>query len=444
MDYKVYSTWNFRTMPQLKDFSEERLIEMEVVSNVLPFKTNNYVVEQLIDWDSVPNDPIFNLTFPRKEMLLPHHYEEMEKLIKEKADPKLIKETADRIRMQLNPHPAGQVEHNVPVLNGEPLPGIQHKYRETMLFFPSQGQTCHAYCSFCFRWPQFVGLNKIKFAMKEADKLAEYARQHPFISDVLFTGGDPAIMKTDILEAYIRPLLESKTITTIRIGTKALSYWPYRFTEDDDAEKLMDLFADVAKAGKHLTIMAHVNNVVELKTTAVQKAIKTIRSTGAQIRTQSPLLRNINDSPEAWRDMWKKQVSLGMVPYYMFVVRDTGAQHYFGITLFRAWQIFREAYSQVSGISRTVRGPSMSAGPGKVHVLGVQEINGEKAFVLEFLQARNPEWVRVPFFAKFNPKAIWLNDLKPFYGEKFFYEDDYKRITAEKELQHKKSHQVEV
>lgn len=38
----------------------------------------------------------------------------------------------------------------IPELEGRPLPGIQHKYRETVLFFPAQGQTCHAYCSFCF------------------------------------------------------------------------------------------------------------------------------------------------------------------------------------------------------------------------------------------------------------------------------------------------------
>ena len=39
--------------------------------------------------------------------------------------------------------------------------GLQHKYRETVLFFPAQGQTCHAYCTYCFRWPQFVGLDDL-------------------------------------------------------------------------------------------------------------------------------------------------------------------------------------------------------------------------------------------------------------------------------------------
>ena len=45
----------------------------------------------------------------------------------------------------------------------------------------------------------------------------------------------------------------------------------------------------------------------------------------------------------------------------------------------------------------------MSASPGKVQVLGTQEIHGEKVFVLNFLQGRNPDWVGRPFFAKYDP-----------------------------------------
>jgi len=36
----------------------------------------------------------------------------------------------------------------------------------------------------------------------------------------------------------------------------------------------------------------------------------------------------------------------------MFVARDTGAQHYFSVPLVRAWEIFRKAYTQVSGAAR--------------------------------------------------------------------------------------------
>lgn len=424
---KSYTLANFRDIPQIQKLSEETQFEMEVVGNVLPFKANNYVVEQLIDWDNIPNDPMFVLTFPQKGMLKPNHYDQMSIALKNNSDKKEIANIANEIRLQLNPHPAGQMELNVPTLkDGTKLYGMQHKYKETCLFFPSQSQTCHAYCSFCFRWPQFVGMDQMKFAMKEGEQLVQYLVEHPEITDVLFTGGDPMIMKAKMFSKYIETLIEAKlpNLKTIRIGTKALSYWPYKFLTDDDSEQMLDVFRKITKNGLHLAIMAHFNHLTELSTKSVKHAIQEVRATGAQIRTQSPLLAHINDDADMWGKMWTKQVQLGCIPYYMFVVRDTGAQHYFGIPLIKAHEIFRNAYKKVSGLGRTVRGPSMSATPGKVQVDGVVTVNGEKVISLRFLQGRNPDWVQRPFFAKYDENAIWLDDLKPAFEDKFFFEEE--------------------
>jgi len=424
---KSYTLMNFCTIPQIQQMSEETQFQMEVVGNVLPFKTNNYVVEQLIDWDNVPNDPMYVLTFPQKGMLIPEHYDKMASTLRSGADKKEIARVANDIRLQLNPHPAGQMELNVPQLkDGTKLYGMQHKYDETCLFFPSQSQTCHAYCTFCFRWPQFVGMDEMKFAMREGEQLVQYLKEHPEISDVLFTGGDPMIMKASMFSVYTDALLDAKlpNLKTIRIGTKAVSYWPYKFLTDSDADETLKNFEKIVKSGTHLAIMAHFNHLAELSTDPIKEAIKRIRNTGAQIRTQSPLLAHINDDANMWAEMWQKQVSLGCIPYYMFVVRDTGAQQYFGVPLVKAEKIFRTAFRKVSGLARTVRGPSMSATPGKVHVLGVSEINGQKVMALQLLQGRESEWVGVPFFAKYDENAIWLDDLKPAFGERFFFEDE--------------------
>ncbi|MGL5618266.1 MAG: KamA family radical SAM protein, partial [Tannerellaceae bacterium] len=382
------------------------------------------VTEELINWNDAPNDPIFTLTFPRKEMLSKDQYDAVKNAMKEGKEElaRVVKE----IRMQLNPNPAGQ-EHNVPTLNGVKLKGVQHKYRETVLFFPSQGQTCHAYCTFCFRWPQFSGMSEMKFAMKDGELLQEYLRTHPDVTDVLFTGGDPMTASAKIISSYIEPLLteEFKHIRTIRFGTKSLAYWPYRYLTDNDSNDMIELFEKIVRSGKNVAIQAHFNHPRELSTPAVQLAIQRIRSTGAQIRTQSPVLKHINDKAELWSEMWQKQVDLGCIPYYMFIARDTGSKTFFDLPLEQCWQIFRNAYQQVSGVCRTVRGPSMSATPGKIQILGVTEIKGEKVFALRFLQGRNPEWVGMPFFAKYDPQASWFDDLKPaFDEEKFFFEEN--------------------
>lgn len=437
-NYKAYSLNNFRQIPQIANLTEEQRFDIEVVGNVLPFKTNNYVVEELINWDMVPNDPMFILTFPQKDMLESEHYNEMAALLKKNATKEEIKKTANKIREQLNPHPAGQMEHNVPEIDGVKLTGMQHKYKQTVLFFPSNGQTCHAYCTFCFRWPQFVGMDEWKFAMRETELLVKYIKAHPEVTDILFTGGDPMIMKAKNLAAYIEPLLaeDLPNLQTIRFGTKALGYWPYKFTTDDDAGEMLSLFEKIVKKGKNLAVMAHFNHPVELGTEAVQEAIRAVRATGAQIRTQSPVMKHINDSADVWAEMWRKQVNNNCIPYYMFIARDTGAQEYFAVSLVKAWEIFQKAYQQVSGVCRTVRGPSMSCTPGKVQLLGVSDIpyNGEtkKIMTLRFLQGRNPDWVAKPFFAEYNENARWIDDLKPaFEQSRFFFEDELETVYSE-------------
>jgi len=435
MKYKAYSLSNYLTLPQIEKISAEKKSSIEVVGSVLPFKVSNYVTDELIDWDDYENDPIFHLTFPQKEMLLPHHFNKMAEALVQSSDKQFHKNISNEIRLELNPHPAGQREQNIPKVEGLELLGTQHKYRETVLFFPSSGQTCHSYCTFCFRWPQFVGMDELKFAMKETELLIKYLEIHHEATDILFTGGDPMIMSFKVFEKYIEPFLydyKKTTIQTIRIGTKSLAFWPYKFLTDDDADDFLRLFEKIISKGINLAIMAHFSHPRELATAAVQKAIKRIRNTGAQIRTQSPILRHINDKAEIWSEMWRNQVNFNCIPYYMFVPRDTGAQHYFAVTLLEAWEIWRKAYQNVSGVCRTVRGPSMSCSPGKVQFLGVGEVNHEKVFVLRFLQGRNPDWVARPFFAKYDENAIWMSDLKPAFGEKFFFEDEEETLFGEK------------
>ncbi|MEI2578145.1 KamA family radical SAM protein [Scytonema sp. PRP1] len=437
---RFYGAKDIDQLPQLQQLSAADRMAMKAVAQVLPFRANNYVVEELIDWANIPDDPIFRLTFPQGEMLNPEH---LDKLVwhLNNSQPEDLHQVVSAIRSHLNPHPAGQIEYNVPTLKSDRalrgslqehrVPGIQHKYPETVLIFPTAGQTCHAYCTFCFRWPQFVGMEGMKFATRESGIFQDYLREHKEVTDVLITGGDPLTMKARHLSLYIEPLLSSgfEHIQTIRIGTKSVAYWPYRFVTDEDADDILRLFERVTLAGKHLAIMGHYDHWKEMETEIAQEAIRRIRSTGAQIRTQAPLMHRINDSTEVWIRMWREQVRLGCVPYYMFMERDTGAKEYFEVPIIRAWEIFQQAIQKVSGLARTVRGPVMSALPGKVLVDGVAEIFGEKVFVLSFLQGRDPNWCKRPFFARYDDKASWLTELTPALGEQeFFYEKQLEKI----------------
>ncbi len=423
--FQVFTHRQLDKIAPLEKLPESVRFEIQVVSQVLPFRVNTYVIDELIDWDRAPEDPVFQLIFPQKGMLHPEDYEALAGLIRDQAAAETIKSCVSAIRARMNPHPAGQKDLNLPLLDGQPLAGMQHKYQETVLFFPSQGQVCHSYCTFCFRWAQFIGDKDLKFAANEADNLHRYLAEHTEVTDLLLTGGDPMVMKAKHLRMYLEGLLKPELahVRNLRIGSKSLTFWPYRFVTDEDSQEILQLFRELVAAGKHVAFMAHFNHWQEMDTPVCREAIRRIRATGAEIRTQAPLLRHINDDADQWAKMWQMQVQLGMIPYYLFVERDTGAQHYFEVPLVRCWEIYRDAMKQVPGLCRTARGPSMSAEPGKVEIQGVTEIKGEKVFVLRFIQGRNPDWVQRPFFARYDDQATWLHQLKPAFDEPAFFFD---------------------
>jgi len=296
LKFKPYTRQSIQQAPQWELIPEELQEAVLVVSRVLPFRTNQYVLNELINWNNIPDDPIYRLVFPHQDMLPANEYKILRDLVLVQKDEAAIEKMVRTIRMRMNPHPAGQMTHNVPMMNDEPVRGLQHKYKQTVLFFPSSGQTCHAYCTFCFRWPQFVGMDDFKFDARESNELVSYLKLHPEVTDVLITGGDPLIMNTRSLAGYIEPLLvpELAHIQNIRIGTKSVAYWPQRFVTDKDADELIALFSRVVASGKNLALMGHYNHPVELRPAIAQQAVKRIVGSGATLRMQAPLIRHIN------------------------------------------------------------------------------------------------------------------------------------------------------
>ena len=153
--YRPYTLENISRSACWPLIPEDLREGIRVVGEVLPFRVNEYVISELIDWSKVPDDPIFRLLFPHRDMLPREQYDAVAAALA-RGDRNELSSVVKFVRATLNPHPAGQLSHNVPTADGHTLSGLQHKYRETVLFFPSAGQVCHAYCTFCFRWPQFV------------------------------------------------------------------------------------------------------------------------------------------------------------------------------------------------------------------------------------------------------------------------------------------------
>ena len=410
-----YDNKRIHLLPQLKRLDVITREGMLNAAQIFPVKINSYVADQLVDWNAAPDDPIYRLLFPHPDMLSQWAKDEVNAIREGNFSKEETNDRLRNIRDQMNPHPAGQ-SSNVPKLGKKHVDGVQHKYRETTLYFPKESQTCHSYCSFCFRWPQFVETSAPKFEANDLGVLKSYLQKTLSITDLLLTGGDPMVMNSrrlgNLCDVLLHPDL--KHVSTVRLGTKSLSYWPYRFLTDPDSEQFLDHLKRLTQAGKHVAIMVHINHYREMQTDAFRKSVAALLATGATLRSQAPVIRHVNDDAEVWSKMWMLQTNLGIQPYYMFVERDTGAVDYFSIPLVKAHEIYKAAVSTVSGLARTARGPVMSTDPGKIQILGPVQVNGKRALALTMLQARNPDLVNVPFLAKYSETATWIDQLEPF------------------------------
>ena len=104
--YRPVDLRTVEAAPQWALLEEELRTAIQVVGEVLPFRTNRYVMDQLINWSNVPHDPIFQLVFPQREMLGDEDYAAVERALRAGDQERLAAEVS-RIRMSLNPHPAG-------------------------------------------------------------------------------------------------------------------------------------------------------------------------------------------------------------------------------------------------------------------------------------------------------------------------------------------------
>ncbi len=81
-NYQAVDLRNIAGVPQWSLLDDELREAVEVVGQVLPFRTNRYVLDQLIDWSQVPDDPIFQLVFPQRAMLGPHDFRRLKRLLR--------------------------------------------------------------------------------------------------------------------------------------------------------------------------------------------------------------------------------------------------------------------------------------------------------------------------------------------------------------------------
>lgn len=197
-----------------------------------------------------------------------------------------------------------------------PVPGVVHKYHGRLLLIAA-GQ-CAINCRYCFR-RQFPYADN-HLSRSQWQTALDYIRDRTELREVILSGGDPLVLNDRQLRWLSGELAALGHLDKLRVHTRLPIVAPSRITDE-----LLDWFA-----GSRLkpVLVLHCNHPNEIDS-AVRKALARLREAGVTLLNQAVLLRGVNDSEAALRDLSETLFAAGVLPYYLHQLdRVQGAAHF--------------------------------------------------------------------------------------------------------------------
>ncbi|MCF8474172.1 MAG: hypothetical protein K9G26_05680 [Emcibacter sp.] len=389
----------------------------------------------------------------RMPVKITHHYFEQAKNSKPlqvlvKASPK---ETYD---LEGSPDPGKQMSYS-------PVEGLIHKYELGLIYVVG---TCSAHCRFCYR-EELIAKKEVERpdgtvapkGMAQIPEIVAYIKDHNRIvaenggrhpktgreklREILMSGGDPLVLANKNIAAWLAALSEAG-IENIRMGTKELAFFPDRF--DATFFDMLDKF-HASYPETNLRIMIHFNHPDEfLKKDEkgnyidvaggglewVESTKRAVRELGKRewltVDNQAPILKDINNDPDALRIMQRELRRNKVENHYFFCGRDIIGHKAFNVPIEEAWNVLNESQKGLSGVETHAR-LSITHYKGKTEVAAVSTKpapgvpGGENGFViLKLLRgaADAPDRGKIAILGR-NPEAIWFSG----YNDRVIYDE---------------------
>jgi len=345
---------------QVTQIPIEQRRRLKKVTKKFAFRANDYYLS-LIDWSN-EDDPIRRIIIPHEGELIPWG----------KLD-------------------ASEEAHYAKTL------GLEHKYSDTALLLVNN--ICGGFCRFCFRKRLFM--NEDSEVTHNISPNLQYIRNHPEISNVLLSGGDPLIMSTKKLESFIQRIRCIEHVKIIRIGTKMPAFNPYRITEDPSLTEMLNRYS---LPQKRIYIMTNFNHPRELTPISID-AITRLLEAGTIVINQTPLIRGVNNDPDTLAELFRSLSFMGISSYYVFQCRPTLGNRIYAVPVAESYEIFRKARMQVSGLAGTARF-IMSHSTGKIEVAGTTP----EHIYMQYHRSASPGNASQFMVFKINKDAYWFDD----------------------------------
>jgi len=235
------------------------------------------------------------------------------------------------IRRQLLPV-VEELEPDHPLCQPDPLaeardaiaPGLIHRYPDRALLISTP--RCPVYCAFCTRsWS--VGPTRGLARRVRWEAALEALEARPAIVDVTVSGGDTWSLPAAELAWLGARLLALPGLRRLRFATRGLVADPGQLHEGGLHAAFAALASRARDAGVRVALHAHVNHPRELGPEA-RSAAAALREAGLTLRSQTVLLRAVNDEVELLLSLIDALVAADIQPYYVYAADMVpGAEH---------------------------------------------------------------------------------------------------------------------
>ncbi|MCA9692193.1 MAG: lysine-2,3-aminomutase-like protein [Myxococcales bacterium] len=236
-----------------------------------------------------------------------------------------------------------------------PTPGIVHRYPDRALLMPTT--LCAVYCRFCFR-REVVGDPAHTLDDAALARALAYLAARREIWEVILTGGDPLVLSPRRLGRIVAALAEIDHVQTLRIHSRVPVTNPERITP---------ALLTALRGRLPVTVVIHTNHVDELSVEA-RAACARLVDAGVPLRSQTVLLRGVNDSVAALEALMRGLVASRVMPYYLHLLDRARGTSHFRVPIEVAQRLVRELRGRVSGLCQPTLVLDIPGGHGKVPV----------------------------------------------------------------------------
>ncbi len=215
--------------------------------------------------------------------------------------------------------------------------GVLRKYARRALLITTAA--CPIHCRYCFRrhFPyddQLAARNRWETALASL-------RASPDVEEVILSGGDPLSLSTARLAELVEALDTIDSIRTLRIHTRFPIVLPARVTAS--------LLSLLRHSRMRTVIVLHCNHANELDDTDVLDALTGLSESAEFLLNQSVLLRGVNDTPEALRDLSSALFDARVMPYYIHLLDRVAGSAHFEVAEDEARRLMQQLRSELPG-----------------------------------------------------------------------------------------------